>query len=205
MSSAPKIIRFFLIVFTVLCVGYLAACSHDDDAADTPVGSDKDKNKKVAEVKMPAPICPQVAIVRELQTYRDYGREQPDPSQLVAAGKLIKVVGDCAYTDDGIDVKFELDMAAQRGPRLGGEHTSLPYFIAVLDPQQNILTKNTLSADFDLPDNRKIVEHTDNLHISIPLAKDKKRFGSNYQILIGFQLSQEQLDANRALNQAAPQ
>ena len=44
-------------------------------------------------VKAPTPICPQVAIVRELEGISDYGTETPDPSQLVSQARMSSIEG----------------------------------------------------------------------------------------------------------------
>jgi hypothetical protein len=157
----------------------LTACGHDDKDDEAKIEKADEDAKKIT------PICPQVAIVRELQSIEDYGREAAAPEQLVASAHLRKIDGDCAYVKGGIDVKFELGALAERGPRLGGKHTEFPYFIAVVNPEQTILNKDTANVSFTFSGDK----HT-------PRAKDKRKDGPDYQVLIGFQLTQEQLDAS---------
>ncbi len=164
----------------------MMACADDDQDKD----KEKDENK-------PKPICPQVVIVRELDRISDYGTESPDPTQLVAKALMNNVNGDCAYQKDGIDIAFDLTMVAVRGPRLGGNHVSLPYFIAVADPDHKILQKELMTADFHISNDEKTVEKTESLHVVIPVAKDKTDTGPNYQVLLGFQLTEEQIKAVR--------
>ncbi|HUY68470.1 MAG TPA: hypothetical protein VMV79_04135 [Alphaproteobacteria bacterium] len=145
------------------------------------------------EYKNGKPICPKVAVIHELQIVRDYGREKPDPSQLVAAARIMGVTGSCAYEDKGIDVTFTADMVAGRGPRLGGDSAEFPFFVAVVDPTQDILNKDQMTATFRFEDGKKRAPHQESLHVFIPLAKKDDASGPDYQVLIGFQLSEEQL------------
>jgi hypothetical protein len=170
----------------------LSACGSDDDVA-------KPDDKKAEEEKAPPvakskiaevePICPQVAVVRGLDVVRDFGNENPDPAQLVAAARLLKVEGNCEYTDDGVDVAFHVNMTAERGPRLGGLRASFPIFVAVLDPSGAILNKDQMTVDISFPSDEKTANHAEALHVVIPMPKDKHTMGPYYKILAGFQLS----------------
>lgn len=165
--------------------------------SDEPAKQDEAKaEEKAAEHKDAAssltPICPQVAVVRGLDVVRDYGGENPDPKQLVTAAKLLGIEGDCEYTDEGVDVAFHLNMAALRGPRLGGLQTSFPVFIAVLDPGGDVLNKNQITVGFSFASDSETVNRAEALHVFIPLPRDKRVTGPSYKILSGFQLTPTQ-------------
>lgn len=187
------------LAFVLLTV--LAACSSTDKDKDKEKDTEE-KQEEVVEEKKKKLICPQVAIVRELATIRDYGNETPDPSQLVAAARMENIYGDCAYEDEGIDIDFGLNFLAAKGPRLGGDHAGFSYFVAVLDPEQNILNKDRMTIDFRFSEDKKFPTKEERLHIFIPLDKEGQKTGPNYQVLMGFQLTPEQLDALRAKEDA---
>jgi hypothetical protein len=179
----------------------LSACSSTPKKTDEEKTAEKEAEKKAAEeAKRPLPICPQVAIIRDLESFEDYGTEKPDPSQLVAKAKMVSIEGDCEYKksdkdenkQEGVDITFSLNFVAERGPRLGGLHTSFPYFIAVLDPDQNILNKEKMTMDFGFSSSSKVAEDNAPLHVFLPLPKDKRILGPNYQVLVGFQLNEDQ-------------
>lgn len=162
----------------------VAACSSSGD-------------KEEAEIKQPVPICPQVAVLRDLELIRDYGNEKPDPAELVAQAKMRGVEGDCAYRKDGIDVKFNLLMAAERGPRLGGLSAGFPYFVAVVGPDETILNKDRMTMEFGFSSEDKLSLRSESLRVFIPLAKADWPTGPHYRVLMGFQLNEEQLAAAR--------
>lgn len=162
-------------ILILLCVALVAACSSD---------------------KGPKRLCPQTAIVRELERVQDFGHDTPGRENLVAEGLLRGVKGSCHYRDEGgVDVDFAVRMAAARGPRLGGDHVSFPFFVAVADPSKDILSKEMMTAEFRFSGKDKIAEHEETLHVFIPADKDAD--AAWYQVLIGFQLSEDQLDAAR--------
>ena len=174
----------------VLCLALLlttVACSSSKS-------SDEDDE---ADKKKPLPICPQVAIVRDLEEIRDYGNEIPDPSQLVAKAKMLNLSGTCEFKKNGIDMVFDLNFVAEKGPRLGGLRTSFPYFVSIVDPDQTIISKEKMSIAFGFSSSEKVATASDSLHVYVPLPKDKRPTAPNYQILLGFQLTQDQLDVVR--------
>lgn len=177
---------------------FMAACSSaDDQATENELKAKREEEAKAAGApKKELPICPQVAIVHELDTFRDYGAEKPDPAEAVAAARMQNIDGDCAYPNDGgIDIAFDLKLVAERGPRLGGNHFEFPFFIAIVDPDGNIIDKNQLSTRFKFSDDTKEVENkTESLHVVIPLDKKDRDMGPRYRVLVGFQLTQAQLD-----------
>jgi hypothetical protein len=135
--------------------------------------------------------CPQVAIVRDLARYVDDGRaDNPAPKDVVMQAALRSFEGSCDYQNDSVEVDFTLNIAAQRGPSLGGDRVSVPYFVAVLDGADEIQSKQVLSADFRLSD-AEIVEKEEPFVISIPRSAGKDL--SRYRIWVGFQLTERQL------------
>lgn len=175
----------------------LSACGTDKEAkeADEP-------EEQTAELKQPQPrsvhpICPQVATIRELSTVHDYGNDTPEENQLVASAKLLRIKGDCEYMDESVDVSFKIEMAAQRGPRLGSSHIDFPIFIAVTDPDGTILNKDQMTTKISFSGNDKIAMHEESIHVVIPLPKDKQHSGPYYKVLSGFQLSPAQFAQNK--------
>ncbi len=163
----------------------LAACGSDKPS--------EGEDKPVAEKKKP-PICPQVAIIHDLDLLRDYGGDDADESRLVAAGRMLAVDGTCEYRDNGVDVTFDLTMAAMRGPSLGGSRVSLPYFVAVVAPDKTVLSKDSLNAAFAFASDKSVADRAEPIHVFIPLPKSQQQTGPLYQVLTGFQLTKEQVE-----------
>ncbi len=140
--------------------------------------------------------CPSVAIVRDLHQYADFGRaEKPTRSEFVAAARLDGVQGDCGNEDKKIIANLDIAMRAFRGPRLGGDRAEFPYFVAVLDRDDRVVAKQNLSVAFSLAQDDKMIEKTEAVRVAIPnpLGRD----GGYWRVLVGFQLSPEQLAFNR--------
>lgn len=167
----------------------LSACASDKDSEDKASKENLGKPKEIApEVKFNTDnlICPQVAILTKAQQHLDYGGENPDPSQLVATAHMDRVDGDCAYRPDGVDIDFTLHMSAKRGPRLGGDQTSIPFFIASIDPAENILSREIITATFIFKGQDKVTQDDEALHVFIPIKKEDIQAGPAYRVLMGF-------------------
>ena len=178
----------------------LAACGSDDPEKEKQIAEEKAEKAAKAKIVKVDPICPQVAIVRDLETFRDYAGEKPDPALLVAAAKLTSIDGSCEYQDKGIDVSFHANIVAKHGPKLGGHHISLPMFVAVVDPADKVLNKNLMTVNVSFASDESTANTAEALHVFIPLEKEKHISGPHYRVLAGFQLTKEQLDQVKALN-----
>jgi hypothetical protein len=173
----------FGILFALLV---LAACADSDKSAP------KDTPPAKPELKTENMICPQVAILKQADEAFDYGGEKPDAAQLVAKARLKAIAGDCAYRKDdeekgsGIDIAFTLQEVAARGPRLGGDQIGFSYFIAVVNPAENILNRQIMTAQFKFSGDSKVAETNEPLHVFIPLPETSLAAGPDYRVLIGF-------------------
>jgi hypothetical protein len=173
----------------------LVACGSSDKPE---LSQDAPSAEPIQETPLPEPevrtdnlICPQVAILREAEEEFDYGGEKPNPGQLVAKARLRKIGGNCAYRkregrETGIDIAFKLEVAAARGPRLGGDQVSFPYFLAVVDPSDTVLSRQVMTAQFDFSGGKKVTDTVEPLHVFIPLPVKDLPSGPHYRVLIGF-------------------
>lgn len=137
-----------------------------------------------ASDKETKPLCPQTAIVRELERSSDSGVQ----------ARMLRVEGTCAYDKTSVTVDAKLALAAAKEARLKSDRASFPYFVAILDPEQRIIAKKLLTVAFTFRDGAS-AEKTEPLHLTIPLAKEAD--GENYRVLMGFQLTEAQLTATR--------
>ncbi len=155
-----------------------------------------------SDSKKPQHLCPQTAIIRDLELARDYGNDTIDDKTLVATAMMKNVKGRCDYTDEGVEVEFDLLILGGKGPRLGGDRASFPFFISVLDPEKTIMSKEMMTAEIAFG-GAGVVEKTEQLRVFIPLEKDAD--GSLYQVLMGFQLTEDQLrEFRKAREKTAP-
>lgn len=148
-----------------------------------------------------APVCAPVGILAEAADYSDYGSGGPvvpDLSRLVSHGSITAVSGHCSNAQEKtvLHTEVQLQLAVTRGPVAQGSAISVPYFIAVTRDGA-VISKQSLQAVAQFPDNGdKVLVKTDPVSLDIPVTRAKP--GTSYRIEVGFQLTSQQLDYNRA-------
>ncbi|GLQ05684.1 hypothetical protein [Sneathiella chinensis] len=172
----------------VLAPVALTACSGSIDAGLGDMFSTRE----------PLP-CPQVAVLPHADAITIFrpgqGRDLVDVQY---EGVIAPVSGECSYEDDDsvIAVDLILRIGAIKGPAATSQTQEFPYFIAVADRNKKILNKKVFTSPVSVPEGRRRggVEEETVQRIPLPTG----RFGPDYTIILGFQLTQEQLDYNRS-------
>jgi len=147
----------------------------------------------------PIPPCPGVRVdstTASLTKFRDGpGRDVTD---IEYQAQIVGYKGECVQDDEEVEVIFDVDFALAGGPAGNAGPVSLYYFVAI--PQffpsetgKKILeVKRTLQGRATTPE--RFTEKS--VRVKIPLKKDQP--AASYDVYIGFQLTAEQLDYNRA-------
>jgi hypothetical protein len=143
------------------------------------------------------PPCPRVGILGDAQKATQYrqgaGRDLTD---VTFETELVDYDGQCKYEDKQsvVVVSFILQVGATRGPAATQNQALVPYFVAVVDKQQNVLAREEFVARIPFEPGRRRVIVGEELEQRIPLAG---RSTSDVEILIGLEMGREQLERNR--------
>jgi hypothetical protein len=144
--------------------------------------------------------CPRIGILGEAA---DLVRYRPGAGQDLSALELeARVTGfqaRCDYANRGraLEVRLTVGLEAERGPASQARSADLPWFVAVTDAEGGaILNKREFTTRIGFPANvgRARVQ-SEELSITLPLGGER-RLG-DYALLIGFQLTPEELALNR--------
>ncbi|MDR3538483.1 MAG: hypothetical protein P4L71_18450 [Acetobacteraceae bacterium] len=147
-----------------------------------------------------APPCPTPVFEQTLGDVSRYrpGSDGRDLTDLVVQGRLVSVSGQCKLTSrkgDSLLVAVRLGMQVTRGPALQGNAVDLPVFVAVTDGD-TILDKKDYVVHAEFPSNVQMVALAGApIDMTLPITATKS--GAAYQIRIGFQLTPDELEANR--------
>lgn len=122
-----------------------------------------------------------------------------DLDNVAFSGAIVDVDATCRYFGDNpISIDLEIAFEFGRGPAADGRRYAYPYFVTVTRQGQALLTKEVFAEPVTFPNDgsgvRRRVEHDD---ITIPRAGEATS-GSNFEIIVGFQLTPEQLAFNRS-------
>ena len=143
------------------------------------------------------PGCPNVAVVRDAGTAYVAGAD----GQLAHKATLTGFGGTCEYDESGVTIEADLSIRAQSGPAFAGGTAHYEYFVAVTDADRNVLAKQVFGADVNLSGGTGVVQERLVQFIPLPPTVD----GRYYEVLAGFQLAPEQVEANRRMNEAPRQ
>ncbi|MSO90768.1 MAG: hypothetical protein EXR01_04165 [Acetobacteraceae bacterium] len=142
------------------------------------------------------PSCPRVVIVADaadLSRYRATGGQ--DLTDLVLDGRIVGFKGGCERENrDYVRTNLTVDLRLTRGPA-GVRASQVSYFVAVREGDL-ILDKRTYTLGIQFPENQDQMRMT-GPETSLLVAVSKEKSGAAYDVLIGFQLSAEELALNR--------
>lgn len=121
-------------------------------------------------------------------------------SDIEFTGEIVGVNLVCRYADGNpIIAEIDVDFAFGKGPQATSDRHDYTYFVAVTRTNRRVLQKQLFAtrADFKGKQVTAVRESID--AIRIPRV-DETISGANFEILVGFELSDEQLEFNRAGN-----
>ena len=143
-----------------------------------------------------APVCPQTGILgdaADLTTFRNTGTDLTD---MVVDGRITGLSGKCTAIDpDHLRTIISVNMDLTRGPAMQGRDSDVTYFVSVARGD-TILDKRAYAVRVVFDRNGSRMRLTGD-QIELTLPTPGKVTGADYRILVGFQLTPEELAFNR--------
>jgi hypothetical protein len=134
--------------------------------------------------------CPYVKVLYDAARYHEFQGGKESLAEVKYTGEINGVASDCAYRgDEPITVEMVIGFSLGKGPKAALDNHTYRYWVAVTRRDTAVLEK----AYFDLPvkfaasENVKVVAAKLE-NIVIP-RKDAKVSGSNFEILVGFDVT----------------
>lgn len=138
--------------------------------------------------------CPSVSFLggaeKIIQFQEGPSREIKD---ILIQAEMTNLGGSCRFSSRRVEVMVIFDIIAERGPSNPSSSASLPFFLAVLGAEGEILVKTTFVEDIDFHENR-LETWSEEIDQEIFLFDNVTPL--NFEILVGFQLTPDQLDQN---------
>ncbi|MEQ1609008.1 MAG: hypothetical protein ABL956_08600 [Hyphomonadaceae bacterium] len=105
----------------------------------------------------------------------------------------------CRYIGTNpITMDIEIDFAFGKGPKAQGSSRSYPAFVTVTRRDRAVLAKEVFDVNVTFPPGADVVRVTEQVPgIVIPRANETVS-GTNFEVIVGFQLTPEQLAYNRS-------
>lgn len=145
--------------------------------------------------------CPDVRIVDELANLTEFSGDGPETTEnLVSTVYLNKVESGCEFSQKNVTIDLKLEFAGNLGAKAKTQPSdkpffAYPFFIAVLNANDEILAKEVFSASMSYSRAEERHTYYESLRQIIPFEDEAA--ARNYKVLVGFQLTQDQLAYNR--------
>jgi hypothetical protein len=173
---------------TILLVAslILGACSGDDDD------------------DQPRLQCPRVAVLSDASRLTRFASETGrDLLDVDYQAEVTDLFAGCNLTENEagesvVIIAVAPEILASRGPANKSQRADFTYFVSVVADKQTILSKETFPVSLFFDGNRsQVVYRDDNPPVTIDLPWTEAFPTKNYEILVGFQLTQADLNYNR--------
>jgi len=141
--------------------------------------------------------CPQIAVVDDLKNLTQFETPSaPTPGTKISSIAMTGMETSCALTDKTVAVNIGLRFDGHLGPQAADWSTesrsfAYPYFVAVTTPAGEILSKEVFAATIRYENGEMAVTQQEKMRQVIPLPE--KATAAGYEILIGFQLTEDEL------------
>lgn len=142
--------------------------------------------------------CPVAASLYEASRLVEVG-EVERHENVAFTGSIEGVSSFCRYVEKNpITMELEIDFALGRGPMAEGDSKTYQYFVAVTRRDRVVIAKETFPLKVDFRRGAQVVRVREKVDgIVIPRATETVS-GTNFEVIVGFELTPEQLAFNRA-------
>jgi hypothetical protein len=146
-----------------------------------------------------APVCPTARLIPTLADMTRYAGKGPshDLTDMIIQARVVAVNGNCSAGDDKsvLPAKVQVTIAVQRGPAMRGREADVPVFLAVTEGEV-VRDKQVFPVHVVFPPNvDRLTMTSPEIDLGLPVSPTKS--GASYGIIAGFQLTPDELAANR--------
>jgi hypothetical protein len=175
------------------------ASDEAEDAARKQKKKDEweDPQARLPQLKNAGP-CPFVKVLYDAARYQEFEGGKEASSAVGFTGEIQGVSAFCEYKgDEPIKVEMEVLFELGRGPAAKGDAKSYRYWVAVTHRNEDVIAKQYFDLPVKFPEGQDRVPVRDEFkELVIPRAKATTS-GSNFEILVGFDVTPEMAAFNR--------
>ena len=142
--------------------------------------------------------CPYVKVLYDAGRFVDFKDGKEASANVGYTGEIQGISAGCAYKGgEPIRIAMDVLFAFGKGPMAEGSRKTFRYWVAVTDRNREVLAKEYFEVTVNFAPGQDRVMVTESLGgITIPRI-DPKVSGSNFEVLIGFDVTPEQAAFNR--------
>jgi hypothetical protein len=148
------------------------------------------------------PTCPSTAVLSDAVTVTKLKpgaqARAPNPADVAFQAEMSQAKLSCDYnrTQNRLSLDLNFAVKAARGPAAMGADPQLDFFVAVVDADNNVLSKSVYHSQPEMGGRPSNIYTQSVANFPVPLGMDKRPY--DYEILTGFQLTPDELAYNRA-------
>jgi hypothetical protein len=203
-------VAFSALMALSIAVTATSAYAQGRGGQGAPGGQEDDGSKKkkrdeewnqpkapLAQLRNAGP-CPFVKVLYDASRYVEFKGGKESSAATGYTGEIQGVSSGCAYkSNDPIKMQVEVLFALGRGPEATDNRKTYRYWVAVTERNKAVLAKEYFDLPITFPANGDRVYATEKLQtITIPRA-EATTSGSNFEVLIGFDVTPEMAAFNR--------
>ena len=147
--------------------------------------------------KDPDRDCPRTGVISSANRVVKFAGPGRDLTDILFEVEILDATGTCSYRRGQVTGDTTVQFLATAGPALRDRRGAVPYFVAIVDPAGGIAAKQEFSLTLTFEAGQPALQLADELRQTIPINTGGNLAG--YQVLVGFQLSADELTYNRSL------
>jgi hypothetical protein len=129
-----------------------------------------------------------------------YNPDKATDASKISEVTITDVKNVCRIENGALVMQIDLSLEGKTGPKARVKSTdkpsfAYPYFVAVTDPQGNVLSKEIFAASVAYRADQKELKQIESIFQNMPFPDST--IGQSYSVIVGFQLTPEQLAYNQ--------
>lgn len=164
-------------------------------------GCDQFRATERERLALLGPSCPPSGVLADAVAVSKLAPGAPvtgiqDPSYVIYSAEMTRPMLECDYDrkDNTLSVDLSFTVRAMRGPAEAAD-PPLEFFVSIIDIEENVLVKNVYRHQPTIGANRAVQWTQSVRNLVVPMEPDTRP--GDYEILIGFQLTPDELAYNR--------
>ncbi|WP_440957670.1 hypothetical protein ACFELO_10250 [Oceanicaulis sp. LC35] len=145
--------------------------------------------------------CPNALALYDAHRLVEIHGENPVFSNVGFTGEILNIASNCRYTDRNaspIEMEMAVRLAFGRGPAAQGQTKTYDLFVAVTRTDRAVIDRQVFPITVTFEPGEERVEVIEEFpSIELPRVSPTTS-GVNYEVLLGFELTDEQIEFNRS-------
>jgi hypothetical protein len=142
--------------------------------------------------------CPYVKVLYDAARYVELQGNRQSIDAVGFTGEIQGIDAECTYVNPGdpIRVRMRVNFALGRGPQARGDGATYNWWIAVTERNRQVITREEFALPVTFEGRDRTGMAVEVGEIVLPRGSETVS-GSNYEILVGFQVTPEMVEFNR--------